>query len=175
MSGKRSGLISVAVALLLSGTISRAQEVSGPFTESAAAELDAARSPEWVSSFTREIVRLQSKTPLSPDALSLTLGAVPARWLPENPGEAARVVMDASGQTDVALRRGVPRALLREEIRSAWRTYLDSGRRILLRTGRRDDSGPERGGRRMGDSWQTPRGGEPGGWGNRRGMAGGGD
>jgi hypothetical protein len=173
MRAKKSNRISIAAVLALSGSLLWAEGASGPFSEETKAELAKARAPEWVSAFTGEVERLQSEAPLPPSVFELTLGAVPARWLQEDPREAARIAVDASRQADVELRRGVPRAIIREEVRSAWRTNLDSGQRILLRTERREDRAMERTVNRGSGSRGSPRNGKPGGWGGSPGMAGG--
>jgi hypothetical protein len=173
MRAKRSNRISIAAVLAFSGSFLFAEGAPGPFSEETTAELAKDRTPEWILAFTGEVARLQSEAPLSPSVFELMLGAVPAGWLPEDPREAARVAMDASRQMDVELRRGVPRAILREEVRSAWRTYLDSGQRILLRTERMEDRAMGRNGNHGRGSREIQRNGKPGGWGGSRGMAGG--
>jgi hypothetical protein len=133
MHKMRRGGVMIAAMLVFVQLPLSAQSTRGAISEEATQMLLRARSAEWVASLSQELDRLHTAAPSSPVVLDFVVSAIPATLLPEDPRDAARMLFDASGETDRALRHGVPRALLRAEIRLAWQSALDSRSRFALR------------------------------------------
>ena len=133
MHKMRRGGVMVAVMLVFVQLSLSAESARGAISEEAAQMLLRARSAEWVASLSQELDRLHAAASPSPVVLDFVVSAVPGALLPADPQDAARMLFDASGETDRALRHGVPRALLRAEIRLAWQSALDSGTHFALR------------------------------------------
>lgn len=139
---RRGGVMIAAMLVFVQLSLS-AESTRDAISEEAAQMLLRARSAEWVASLSQELDRLHAAAPSSPVVLDFVVSAVPVALLPEDPRDAARMLFDASGETDRALRHGVPRALLRAEIRLAWQSALDSKSRFALRLQGRADKAAE--------------------------------
>jgi len=170
----RSGGLMIAAMFFLVQPFLSAQSAGSPFSEEAAATLRGARSAEWVALLSREIVTLHAAAPLSPAVYALVVSSVPVAALPEAPRDAARMLFDASRETDRALRRGFPRALLRAEIHLAWQTSLDSGTRFAFRVQGRAHRAAEGFGAENHGSWDPSQHGRNGQGDGLQGTSGGG-
>ena len=129
---RRGGVMVVAMLVLVQLPLS-AQSAQGALSEETARILLRARPTEWVASLSQELDRLHAAALPSPAVYDFVVSALPVDFLPESPLDAARMLFDASGETDRALRHGVPRSLLRAEIRLAWQSALDSRARFAFR------------------------------------------
>ena len=135
MHKMRRGGVMIAAMLVFAQLSLSAQGIrtQGALSEEAAHKLQRARSAEWVASLSQELDQLHAAASPSLAVYDFVVSAIPVALLPEDPRDAARMLFDASGETDRALRRGVPRALLRAEIRLAWQSAIDSRSRFALR------------------------------------------
>ena len=163
-SGVTIGVMLVFVQLSLS-----AESTRNALSEETSQILLRSQTEEWVASLSQEIVRLHAAAPPSPAVYDFVVRAVPVALLPEDPRDAARMLFDASVETDRALRRGVPRALLRAEIRVAWQSALDSRARFAFRLQGRAGKAAEGFGAENRRAWdqstrgKNDQGGAPGG------------
>jgi hypothetical protein len=132
MRGMRRVGVMVAALLVFVQFSLPAQSTRNALSEEARQALLRARSEEWVASVAQELDRFRGDASSSPVALDFVVTTLPPALLPQEPRDAARMLSEASEETDRALRRGVPRTLLRAEIRLAWQSALDSRSRFTL-------------------------------------------
>jgi hypothetical protein len=169
---RKSGALIVATLVFVQVSL-HAQSTPGALSEETSQVLLRSQTEEWVASLSQELVRLHAAEPPSPAVYDLVVRAVPVALLPEDPRAAARMLFSASIETDRALRRGIPRSLLRAEIRVAWQSAFDSGAPFAFRLQGRANKAAERFGAENRRAWdqsvhgKNDQGGGPGAAGGR--------
>jgi hypothetical protein len=127
---KNARTLTVLIGLLLGPLLFAAG--TDALSEQARVELERARSPDWLSAFGDELAHLQEETRVPSRIYDLVLAATGQQAFPDDPRESARLLVAAARQVDLALRRGVPLALLRAEIRQAWNASRGEPRGFAL-------------------------------------------
>lgn len=97
------------------------------------AEVGRSYPADWAMAFTGAVTEGLAQASVPPRVLEMIWKSIPPDWIPKDPRAAAGRFLAAAEEADRALRRGVPSARVRTEIRGIWRTMPDKSSGPLLK------------------------------------------